>query len=297
MEHYDVVIVGGGPAGLNAAMVLARCRRRVIVFDTNKPRNIRSHGMHNYLSRDGALPTDFLAIVRKEVIKYGVEIVAREIRKTYKTKNGYTVTDEDRVKYSCKKLLLATGVRDRVPEIEGFDHFYGSSIFHCPYCDGWEVKDKKLAVYAQKNGTELALSLKTWSNEVSLYTDGKKLKIDDQARLLANNVEIIITPMKRVSGEDYQLRLVHLEDGTSRECDALFFVNGFDQACNLVMEVGCEINRKGVVVTDKLGNTNVPNVFVAGDASKDVQFVVVAAAEGAKAGIAINKELQQEERK
>ena len=149
MEFQDVIIIGGGPAGLNAAVVLGRCRRKVLVFDMNNHRNRYSHGMHNYLTRDHFLPTEFIKICHEEIKKYGVQLLAKKI--VYARKNNddlFVVRDEEGTLYYSKKLLVATGLTDKVPEVEGFKEFYGTSVFHCPYCDGWEVRDKKIGIYA-----------------------------------------------------------------------------------------------------------------------------------------------------
>lgn len=297
MEIQDCIIVGGGPAGLNAAVVLGRCRRKVLVFDTVTHRNRYSHGMHNYLTRDDILPTEFLKLCHKELEKYGVPIISKKI--TYGRKNAeniFAVKDDEGTIYYSKKLLIATGLQDTVPDIPGFKELYGKSIFHCPYCDGWEVKDKRIGVYAKnKEGWELALALKGWTDHVTLYTDGgKKVKPAQKDYLDANDITIVTKKIARVEGDGDQLKKIVFANGDEDACNALFFVNGYTQQCNLVEVFGCEMSKKGVVVTNRLQQTNTPGLFVAGDADKDVQFVVVAAAEGAKAGVIINKELQKE---
>lgn len=297
MEIYDCIIVGGGPAGLNAAIVLGRCRRKVLLFDTERYRNRYSHGMHNYLTRDDILPTEFLRISHGELEKYSVQKLNRLIVSARKNESGiFQVRDEQGSIYQSKKLLVATGLTDKVPEIEGFRECYGRSVFHCPYCDGWEVRDKKIGVYARnKEGWELALALKGWSEHVTLYTDGRnKVKPVQRARLEANDVPIIGTPFKCLEHEDGLISRIRFANGDTSECDALFFVNGYSQQCNLTEAFGCEFNRKGVVITNSVQQTNIEGLYVAGDAARDMHFVVVAAAEGAKAGVTINKELQQE---
>jgi thioredoxin reductase len=297
MQLLDVIIVGGGPAGLNAAVVLGRCRRSVLLFDTGMYRNRSSHGMHNYLTRDDILPSDFINICHKEIEKYGVRKLNRKVVQGRKNSDGYfVVRDEDGNIYHSRKLLIATGLQDNVPEIEGFQEMYGQSVFHCPYCDGWEVRDKKIGIYARdKNGSELALALKGWSNEVTLFTDGKgKLKSINKEKLQANGIEIIDTPIAKLEGNNGQLEKVIFIDGSEQKCDAVFFVHGYTQQCNLAETFDCEMSKKGVIVTNRFQQTKTPGLFVAGDADKDVQFVVVAAAEGAKAGVIINKELQME---
>lgn len=292
-----MIIVGGGPAGLNAAVVLGRCRRSVVVFDTAEYRNRASHGMHNYLTRDDILPHDFIKECHKELRKYGVRIVKKRVTKGRKNDDGYfVVEDEDKERHYAKKLLIATGLVDNLPEIEGFRELYGKSIFHCPYCDGWEVRGRRIGVYARnKEGAELALALKGWTRHVTLYTDGKnKVKPVQEEELAAMGIPIDRRRFARVEGSGGQLEKIVFVNGEEAPCDAIFFVNGYRQQCNLVETFDCELSRKGVVVTNRFQQTNTPGLFVAGDADKDVQFVVVAAAEGAKAGVIINKELQKE---
>lgn len=297
MEIFDCIIIGGGPAGLNAAVVLGRCRRKVLVFDTETYRNRHSHGMHNYLTRDGILPGDFMKICKEELEKYSVKLAKKKIIRAIKKESGlFEVKDENDAIYHAKKLLVATGLTDKLPEIEGFKEFYGQSVFHCPYCDGWEVRDKKLGVYAKnKEGWELALMLKGWSNEVVLYTDGKsKVKPQQLAYLNANDIRVIKKTFSKLHGKNGQIEKIIFTDGDHEPCDALFFVNGYNQQCNLAEAFGCDLTKMGVVLTNRVQQTNIEGLYVAGDASKDMHFVVVAAAEGAKAGVTINRELQKE---
>jgi thioredoxin reductase len=297
MEIYDCIIVGGGPAGLNAAIILGRCRRSVLMFDSEQYRNKNSHGIHNYLTRDDILPHEFLQLCHKELEKYSVQRIRKKVINAKKNEgNIFAVKDENGIIYYSKKLLIATGLIDTLPDVEGIKEFYGKSVFHCPYCDGWEVRDKKIGVYARnKEGWELALALKCWSNDVSLYTDGKnKVKSFQKEYLDANEIPVISNRIEKLKGENGQLQKVIFKNGEQKDCEALFFVNGYMQQCNIAEAFGCEVNKKGVIVTNRFQQTNIKGLYVAGDASKDMQFVVVAAAEGAKAGVTINKELQKE---
>jgi thioredoxin reductase len=297
MELQDCIIVGGGPAGLNAAVVLGRCRRKVLVFDTVTYRNRYSHGMHNYLTRDDILPTDFLALAQKEAKKYGARLIQKKVVNARKSETGlFVVKDEEGTVYQAKKLLIATGLSDNLPDIPGFKEFYGKAIFHCPYCDGWEVQDKRVGVYARnKNGYELALALKCWTDQVTLYTDGRnKLKPAEVEMLVTNGVAIVSYPIASLDGSGDKLRQVVFKNGEREPCDAMFFVNGFQMQCNLAETFGCDMSKKGVVLTNRHQQTNIEGLYVAGDAARDMHFVVVAAAEGAKAGVIINKELIKE---
>jgi thioredoxin reductase len=297
MDLLDCIIVGGGPAGMNAAVVLGRCRRKVVLFDTGKQRNRWSHGMHNFLTRDDILPKDFIALSRKELHKYGVKVKQKRIINARKNANDlFEVYDEDGNIYHSKKLLVATGLSDNLPQIKGLEELYGSSVFHCPYCDGWEVRDKKIGVYARnKEGWELALALKAWSPHIIYFTDGRyKVKPEQKEQLDANDIQVIVQPIESFQGSAGQLKTIVLKNGEAIACDAVFFVNGFTQQCNLAEAFGTEMSKKGVVVTNRFQQTNIKGLYVAGDAAKDMHFVVVAAAEGAKAGVIINKELQKE---
>jgi thioredoxin reductase len=300
MNLYDVIIVGGGPAGLNAAVVLGRCRRKVLLFDHGKHRNRHSHGMHNYLTRDDILPADFLKISNKEVKKYGVTSLNVEVKDAKKLSSGiFQITDSNKKNYYSKKLVLATGLADTLPPIKGAEACYGISLFHCPYCDAWEVANKQLGVYSKtKSGIDLALSLTTWSNKIRLYTDGKNYVKPAHLELLKKkNIEVIYERILLLEETNGKIKKIVLKNGSKQPCDALFFSCGYDIQSSIVETLGCSLGKNKLAITNKSQQTNIPDLYVIGDASKDVQFVVVAAAEGAKAGVYINKELLREELK
>jgi thioredoxin reductase len=208
-----------------------------------------------------------------------------------------TVTLQDGARLTARKLLLATGVIDELPRLDGFDDLYGTSIHHCPYCDGWENRDRPLAVYGRpKEASGLALSLLTWSRDLVVCTDGRRL--DAQARLQLANARIPARTehILRLEGTRGRLERIVFAHGPALERHALFFTTGQHQRSRLAERLGCGFTQAGHVKCDRKGRTGVPNLFMAGDANGDTQFVVVAAAEGAKAAVAINKELQEEDR-
>ncbi|HEX3034212.1 MAG TPA: NAD(P)/FAD-dependent oxidoreductase [Thermodesulfobacteriota bacterium] len=295
---FDAIIVGGGPAGLSAALILGRCRRHVLLCDAGNPRNAASHGLHGYLTRDGIKPADFLRIGREELQRYdSVEIRDVEVSEARRNNGGFEVILSNGTHQFSRKLLLATGVTDRIPEIEGIETFYGRSVFHCPYCDGWGVRDQPIAVYGRgKHGLGLSLTLKTWSDRVILCTDGPmRLRRSDLKLLSRNGIDVRSERAVRLEGTDGVLERIVFENGEVIECRALFLGMGIDQHSILAEKLGCEINKDGGVRTYKLERTSVPGLYVAGDTSRDVLFAIVAAAEGAKAALAINKELQHEQ--
>jgi thioredoxin reductase len=294
---YDVIIVGAGPAGLSAALMLGRCRRRVLVCDTGRPRNAASRAMHGFLSRDGMAPAEFLRIAREQMQQYetvemrDVEVVRAECRD-----GRFHATLHDGVCLAARKLLIATGVVDNVPDIPGFRELYGRSVFHCPYCDGWEVRDQPLAVYGRgARGMGLALELTAWSRDVVLCTDGpSELDAGDVARLTRNGIAVRDEPVARLEGRD-ELERIEFGRGDPLARRALFFTTGQTQQSQLARSLGCEINEKGTVRTGRYETTHLSGLYVAGDASRAVQWVVVAAAEGAEAAFDINTDLLKED--
>ena len=291
---FDVVIVGGGPAGLSAALVLGRCRRQVLLCDAAHPRNARSSALHGYLTRDGTPPLELLRLGREELKAYGIEPCLATVTDLACISDGFEATLDGGRKIQARTALIATGVRDHVPDIPGIDECYGVTVHHCPYCDGWEERDKTIAVIGRgTNGAGLALSLKTWSSHVVLCTNGpSRIRTDDRRKLEDERIPIRPAPIVRVEHEQRAVRAIVFADDTTVPCDAIFFSAGQSAQCDLAIRLGCETNRSGVVRTGVLGQTHLPGLYVVGDASRDVQFVVVAAAEGAKAGVAINKALQ-----
>lgn len=292
---YDVIIIGGGPAGLSAALVLARCRRHLLLCDAGQPRNRRSSALHGFLTRDGIPPLELLGLGRKELEAYGVQPRLMSVTSLIHAGAFFEATLDTGERVRARMGLIASGVRDHVPDIPGVDECYGVTVHHCPYCDGWEHRDKRIAVIGRgTGGAGLALALKTWSPHVVLCTNGARhLRPVDRQQLVDEHIAIRTSVITSLVHEDATVRGIAFTDGSTVDCDAVFFAAGQSQQCDLPGRLGCRMNRKGSVKTGLLGQTHIPGLYVVGDASRDVQFAIVAAAEGAKAAVAINKELQR----
>lgn len=297
--RWDVVIVGGGPAGLSAATVLARSRRKVIVVDEGQQRNLKSHGLHNLITRDGILPPELLRLAREELNQHPVPIECERVVSVQKDEHGFALKSKGGIIYLAKKVLLATGVTDHIPEIPGFRELWGQAVFHCPFCDGYECTDTRVGLYARRHsGYGMAIALRHLSRYVTLFTDGAfYLKPAQRKHLAEKDIQVVTRKVDRLVYENNKLLAVALRTGAEIPCDAIFTHHGFSVNNDLLIELGCNCSKKGAAVTNRKQQTNIPGVYVAGDASYDMHFVVVAAAEGVKAAVAIHNDLLQEENK
>jgi thioredoxin reductase len=298
MRDAEVVIVGGGPAGLSAALVLGRARRRVVLFDSGEYRNAAARRMHGFLSRDGVAPGELRRIARAELRPYAsVELRETAVINARATGGGFEVMARDGEPVRCRKLLLATGVVDELPPLPGVEALYGRVVHHCPYCEGWELRDQPLAVYGGGDACAgaLAFELMAWSRDVVVCSDGPVgLSPAWAARLARRRVRVVETRVARLEGDDESVTIV-LRDGERLQRRALFFNVGRRQRSDLALRLGAATDGSYGVEVNKYEATRVPGLYVAGDATRDVLQAIVGAGEGCQAAVAIHSALLEED--
>lgn len=294
----DVVVVGGGPAGLSAALVLGRMRRRVLVLDTDSPANVVSQGVHGFLSRDGTPPAEVRRIGREQLAPYeNVECrgaAARSARRL--SDGGFAVGLDDGTEVEARRLLLAHGMHYGLPDLDGVAELWGRRVFHCPYCHGWEVRDQAIAVYGRgPRAVHQALMLSPLSDDVVLLGDGEpELGDEERARLARAGVSLRGGPVDRVEEHAADLQVV-FAGGATLARHALFVQPTLSLATDLAPSLGAALTEAGSIEVDETGETTVPGLYAAGDAGAPVQSVAVATGTGARAAYAINASLVLED--
>ena len=303
--RYDAFVVGAGSAGLSAALVLGRSRRRVLVLDGGEPRNAPSSGVHYFLTRDGTPPDELLRIGREQLGPYpGVEVRQTKATGATGSDGDFEVALEDGTTVGARKILLATGVHDELPKRPGFRELWGRGIYHCPYCHGWEVRDRPLAVLA--DGEELltrATLIRNWSRDLVALTDGAAGPDGDaRDRLDALGVPVREERISRLEGDGAAgvLRRILFEDGSKITREGLFYAPPQRQRSDLAEALGCEVVAMGpfpaIVKGDPMTReTTVPGVYVAGDAGTMLQGAIMAASSGAAAAAFLNRALATED--
>lgn len=293
----DCIIIGGGPAGLNATLVLGRARRNVLLIDSNHARNKITRQAHGFITRDGVKPAEFRAIAHEEFSKYNtIETSEDKVVEVMKESKGFKVKTKNGQEWSTRKVLLATGVIEQCPNVPRLGEFYGNSIFNCPYCDGWELKDQPLALFGLVDYTiHMAGIVKNWSQDLIIFTNGEDVSKSQMKEITQLNIHVETDRVKHLHGEEGMLNGVELENGQLISRNGGFITPELIQASDIGRKLGVKIDKTGGYKSEEVGRTNIPNLFVAGEASIIYPSqLIIAAASGVKTAMAINVELTHE---
>ncbi|MFH8493305.1 NAD(P)/FAD-dependent oxidoreductase [Streptomyces coeruleorubidus] len=292
-ERYAVVVVGGGTAGLSAALVLGRARHRTLVVDAGEPRNAPAAHMQGYLSRDGMPPAEFLAVGREEIARYGVELVRDRVVEVEKGEDFAVVLAGGRT-VRARRLVIATGLKDELPAVPGVAERFGRDVLHCPFCHGWEVRDQPFGVLASSPASvHQALIVSQWSKDVRFFLHTvaeEELSDQDLRRLAAAGVDVVPGEVAGLVVEDDRLTGVLLADGATHDRSVLFVGPRPVPQTGLLERLGAELHETpfgAYPVVDPTGLTTVPGVWAAGNAIGFAEQVVHAASGGYRAAAAI----------
>ena len=296
MNQYDVVVIGGGAAGLSAALVLSRARRRVLVVDAGSPRNAPAAHLHGYLSRDGMAPA-VLAAGRREVSSYGGEIVGGTVTDLVADGHGFLALLAGGQRISARRVLVTTGLRDELPDIPGLRDRWARDVLHCPYCHGYEVSDRRLGVVGGTPGAvRYAHIVRLWTHDLTYFTRPDVLTAVERTELLARGIGVVEGTIDQLVIDDVdQLRGVQIRDGCVIPVDALFVPPRFIPNSALLVGLGCDAAADGWVTVDNTGRISVPGVWATGNVVDPRAQVITAAGAGSATAIALNADLVEED--
>lgn len=292
---YDVIIVGGSAAGLNAALVLGRFRRRVLVCDTKRPRNAVATAAHGFLTQDGTPPAEILRLGREQLCPYeSVELQTAEIVTITPFSEGFELVAKDGTVYQSRRVLLATGLTDELPPIAGLAEYWGKSVYHCPYCHGWEARDQAIVLIGNAEAVHhLGLLLHVLSDTISVVIQDQSSSLSEaQATALTERgITIYYDAVVDVEGNGEHVTGVRLQSGAVIPCQSIFVRTTLRQHSPLAHQAGCTINENGFIPVDDFGRTSVEGIYAAGDMTSMMQQLIIAAASGAKAAAGINMDI------
>ncbi len=301
VEPADVIVIGGGPAGLNGALMLARSRRSVVVIDSGQPRNAPAEAIHGLLGRDGMPPSELLRIGRDEVRSYGGEVIDGEVVTAERDGDLFAVILADGRTLHARRLLVTTGLADRLPDVEGLEGHWGHEVIHCPYCHGWEVRDHVIGILRTGPvAMHHALLFRQLSDSVVFFTNGAEMEEEQLEELAARGIKVVDGVVTAVAEHDGAFAGLRLEDGRVEACDVVAVATRLEARAAFLSQLGlvAEEHASGIgqhIPADGTGRTAVPGVWVAGNVTDLMGQVGGAAAAGAMAGAQINADLAREE--
>lgn len=296
-KRFDVILIGGSYSGLSAAMALGRALKSVLIIDDGKPCNIQTPYSHNFLTNDGKTPAEITALSRKQVSKYNsVQFMNGWAKRGTKIEDGFEVELESGEKFSGKKLVFATGIKDLLPDIDGITACWGITVLHCPFCHGYEVKNEKTGILGNgDSGFEFARLIYNWARDLTLYTNGRSTLSNEQMnKLRQHKIKVVEMEIDRFEHLDGNVQYIIYKNGERELVKAVYAPSPFEQHCKIPESLGCELTEEGYLKIDHFQETTVKGVYATGDNASKMRTVANAVSMGTVAGISISKKLIQE---
>lgn len=297
-KSFDVIILGGSYAGLSAAMALGRSLRNVLIIDSGSPCNRQTPHSHNFITHDGEKPAVIAAKAKAQVLAYSTITFLEGVAATgKKTETGFVIATETGQEFQAKKLIVATGIKDSIPDIKGFAQCWGISVIHCPYCHGYEVRGKKTGIMANgEKAVHIASLVNNLTDNITVLTTGKaELNEEQTAKLTRHNIRLIETKVVEIEHANGQVKNVIFDNGTKEQFDAVYAAIPFTQHSDIPVALGCELTEQGHIKVDQFQKTTIAGVFACGDNSSMMRSVANAVSAGNMAGAMVNKELTDEQ--
>lgn len=299
LDKFDCIVIGAGPAGLSAALTLGRARRNIAIFDNGTNRNRVTQASHGFLTRDGIQPQEFKDIAMKELQSYpSISIFHETVIEVDKDNQTdlFFVKTSNNASYMAEKILLATGIQEEFP-LPQVKQYYGKSLFNCPYCDGWELRDQPLAVIAENSEHAIHLTklLMNWSKDLIIFTNGHQLSDQVRSVLESKKIKVYTSIIKNLQGNHGKLERIELESGETISRSGGFVVPRFYRPNQFAEQFNCQVDENGIIITDGNGRTTVHGVYIAGETEKaGPSSLMIAAADGFKAATSVNMDLSLE---
>jgi len=296
-NQYDVIIVGGSYAGLSAAMALGRLLKSVLIIDSGLPCNRQTPHSHNFITQDGETPSRIAEQAKDQVLAYKtVSFYQGEARSGKQVATGFEITTDSNDMFKSKTLIFATGIKDIMPTIEGISACWGISVIHCPFCHGYEFKDKKTAILANSDkAVHLASLVRNLTKDITIVTNGpKEFTLEQQVKLERNNISILETPITEVTHKKGYLESVVFKDNSKVNFEAMYAAVAFEQHCFIPSDLGCELTEAGYIKVDAFQKTSIKGVYACGDSTNMFRSVSAAVASGSLAGAMVVKALTEE---
>jgi len=297
-KQFEVIIIGGSYSGLSAAMTLGRSMRDVLIIDSGLPCNRQTPHSHNFITHDGSTPAEISRKAKSQVLKYDtVHFLEDKAVKAKKAEHSFFIRTESGREFEAKKIVFATGVKDIMPKIKGLSECWGISVVHCPYCHGYEIKNKKTGIIANgETAFHLAPMVKNLTDELTILTNGiAEFKQEQLSRLNNNNIRQVEKSIAEIEHENGHIRHVVFSDGSKEHFEATYAALPFKQHSDIPELLGCELNEQGYIQVDMMNKTTIEGAFACGDNTTRIRSVANAVASGNMTGAIINMELSNEQ--